>query len=85
VIKQAVPRVDLFTELGRRRTKGDMDLEYQRLLARDETPFAFLYNGTTIHPQMVRWFQLNYFDIKGTGGAGALSKPPICSQSSVRS
>ncbi|KZT30532.1 hypothetical protein NEOLEDRAFT_1053472 [Neolentinus lepideus HHB14362 ss-1] len=45
VIKQSVPIVDPYTELGRRRSQSEMDREYQRLLARDEGPFAFLYNG----------------------------------------
>jgi hypothetical protein len=46
VIKRSVPKVDPFTELGRRRTENEMDREYQRLLARDSNPFAFLYCGT---------------------------------------
>lgn len=45
VIKQAVPKVDPFTELGRRRNNVELDGEYQRLLLRDHNPFAFLYNG----------------------------------------
>jgi hypothetical protein len=46
VIQRSVPKVDPFTELGRRRTENEMDREYQRLLARDNNPFAFLYYGT---------------------------------------
>jgi hypothetical protein len=42
---QAMPLVDPFTELGKPRSKSDMDREYQRLLARDRNPFAFLYKG----------------------------------------
>jgi len=45
VIMQAMPLVDPFTELGKPRSKSDMDREYQRLLARDPNPFAFLYKG----------------------------------------
>ncbi|KDQ63598.1 hypothetical protein JAAARDRAFT_119276 [Jaapia argillacea MUCL 33604] len=45
LIKQSVPIVDPYTELGRLRTKPDMDREYSRLLARDTNPFSFLYSG----------------------------------------
>jgi hypothetical protein len=45
VIRQSVPKVDKFTELGRPRSKVDMDGEYHRLLQRDNNPFAFLYSG----------------------------------------
>lgn len=45
VIRQSVPKVDKFTELGRPRSKVDMDSEYHRLLQRDNNPFAFLYSG----------------------------------------
>ncbi|KAJ3516260.1 hypothetical protein NLJ89_g1239 [Agrocybe chaxingu] len=45
VIKRSVPKVEKFTELGRRRSKADLDAEYHRLLGRDRNPFAFLYNG----------------------------------------
>lgn len=44
-IRQSLPRVDPYTELGRKRTKPEMELEYQRLLERDQNPFGFLYNG----------------------------------------
>jgi hypothetical protein len=44
-IMQAMPPVDPFTELGKSRSKSDMDREYQRLLARDRNPFVFLYKG----------------------------------------
>lgn len=46
VIRQSVPKVDTFSALGRARSKYDLDGEYQRLLSRDQNPFAFLYNGT---------------------------------------
>ncbi|TFK41203.1 hypothetical protein BDQ12DRAFT_768018 [Crucibulum laeve] len=45
VIRESVPKVDKFTELGRPRNSIDMDGEYHRLLARDKNPFAFLYGG----------------------------------------
>ncbi|KAJ8486761.1 hypothetical protein ONZ45_g14559 [Pleurotus djamor] len=45
VIQRSVPRVDPYTELGRRRNSGDMDREYHRLLSRDRNAFAFLYGG----------------------------------------
>ncbi|TFK57131.1 hypothetical protein OE88DRAFT_1620976 [Heliocybe sulcata] len=45
VIKRAVPVVDPYTELGRPRSRSEMDREYQRLLTRDKGPIAFLYNG----------------------------------------
>lgn len=45
VIRQSVPKVDRFTEMGVKRTNAEMDREYHRLLARDRNPFAFLYNG----------------------------------------
>jgi hypothetical protein len=48
-IRQSLPRVDPYTELGRKRTKPEMELEYQRLLERDQNPFGFLYKGT-IYP-----------------------------------
>jgi hypothetical protein len=45
VVKMSVPKVDRYTELGRRRNNVELDGEYQRLLLRDHSPFAFLYNG----------------------------------------
>ena len=57
MIKRSVPKVDEYTELGRPRSRVDMDGEYQRLLNRDRNPFAFLYNGT----QGVIAHQLNSF------------------------
>lgn len=45
VIRQSVPKVDRFTELGRPRNQVEMDAEYQRLLNRDPSPFSFLYHG----------------------------------------
>ncbi|PFH54435.1 hypothetical protein AMATHDRAFT_19 [Amanita thiersii Skay4041] len=45
VIRKSVPKVDKFTEIGRPRNSIDLDSEYQRLLSRDRSPFAFLYNG----------------------------------------
>ncbi|KAJ7125620.1 hypothetical protein C8R43DRAFT_1029603 [Mycena crocata] len=45
IIKQSVPEVDRYTELGHRRNSQEMDSEYHRLLNRDRNPFAFLYSG----------------------------------------
>ncbi|KAF8585532.1 hypothetical protein K439DRAFT_1560810 [Ramaria rubella] len=45
VIRGAVPRVDRYTELGRRRGQVELDHEYERLLHRDKNPFNFLYKG----------------------------------------
>lgn len=45
VIQRSVPKIDPYTDLGRKRTPSDMDNEYRRLLNRDRNPFAFLYNG----------------------------------------
>ncbi|KJA29472.1 hypothetical protein HYPSUDRAFT_32950 [Hypholoma sublateritium FD-334 SS-4] len=45
VIRQSVPKVDKFTELGRPRGRSDKDGQYRRLLDRDTNPFAFLYKG----------------------------------------
>jgi len=46
IIRQSLPRVDPYTELGRKRNKPEMELEYQRLLERDQNPFGFLYKRT---------------------------------------
>ncbi|KAJ7492658.1 hypothetical protein FB451DRAFT_1219165 [Mycena latifolia] len=45
IIKQSVPNVDRYSELGRLRNSQEMDSEYHRLLSRDRNPFAFLYSG----------------------------------------
>ncbi|KAF7306895.1 hypothetical protein MIND_00482000 [Mycena indigotica] len=45
IIRQSVPKVDQYSELGRRRNNRELDNEYHRLLSRDRSPFAFLYNG----------------------------------------
>ena len=45
IIRQALPSVDKYTELGSLRSKSEMDREYQRLLDRDKQPLAFLYKG----------------------------------------
>ncbi|KAJ6519781.1 hypothetical protein C8R45DRAFT_952705 [Mycena sanguinolenta] len=45
IIKQSVPDVDPYSELGRRRNSEEMDSEYHILLSRDRNPFAFLYSG----------------------------------------
>lgn len=46
-IRQVLPRVDPFTELGKKRSNPEMELEYQRLLERDQNPLGFLYKGIT--------------------------------------
>lgn len=43
-VKLAVPHVDPYTELGKKRTPDEMESEYMRLMDRDISPFAFLYN-----------------------------------------
>ncbi|KAF7347866.1 hypothetical protein MVEN_01544400 [Mycena venus] len=45
IIKQSIPYVDRYSELGRLRNSDEMDSEYHRLLDRDRNPFAFLYSG----------------------------------------
>jgi hypothetical protein len=42
-INACLPVVDKYTEMGRLRTPADLEHEYQRRLARDRSPFAFLY------------------------------------------
>lgn len=42
---QSVPGVDRYTELGRLRSTVELDIEYRRLLSRDNNPLAFLYAG----------------------------------------
>ena len=49
MIKQSVPIVDRFTELGKPRSFSDMDREYQRLIQRDQHPLTFLYAGVYWH------------------------------------
>lgn len=63
VIKRSVPNVDSYTELGRRRTKSDMDIEYHRVLARDQNPFVFLYSGMcfgSVLPLYIHEFVLGF-------------------------
>jgi hypothetical protein len=45
VIRSAVPRVDKYTELGMRRSRVELNHEYERLLERDISSFSFLYRG----------------------------------------
>ncbi|KAJ7630901.1 hypothetical protein FB45DRAFT_833713 [Roridomyces roridus] len=45
IIKQSVPEVDRYSELGRLRSSKEMDNEYYRMLSRDRNPFSFLYSG----------------------------------------
>ncbi|SPO28705.1 uncharacterized protein UTRI_04583 [Ustilago trichophora] len=44
-IKEMLPRVSPFNELGRKRSEEEMQIYYQRLLNRDKSPFNFLYNS----------------------------------------
>lgn len=44
-ISNLLPRVDEFNELGNRRTGGEMETEYMRLLGRDKSPLNFMYNA----------------------------------------
>ena len=62
-----MPKVDRFTELGRRRNNVELDGEYRRLLLRDHNPFAFLYNGRLL--QVALPYQLHPFS-QVFGGAG---------------
>lgn len=48
-IKQAVPVVDPYTELGKRRNASEIELEYYRLLDRDRNPLNFLYHSMLCH------------------------------------
>ena len=73
-ILKSTPAVDRFNELGKLRTESDMDREYQRLIDRDRSPFAFLYKGTSRLSlnQDMRLTKLQDFD-----EAGALMSPSI--------
>lgn len=44
-IKEMLPNVSKFNELGRKRSEEEMQIYYQRLLNRDKSPFNFLYNS----------------------------------------
>ncbi|SNX85284.1 uncharacterized protein MEPE_03993 [Melanopsichium pennsylvanicum] len=44
-IKEMLPRVSPFNELGRKRSEEEMQICYHRLLNRDKSPFNFLYNS----------------------------------------
>ncbi|KAK0559210.1 hypothetical protein OC844_004578 [Tilletia horrida] len=45
VLRRLVPHVSEHNELGLKRTPEEMDLEYQRLLAKDKSPLTFMING----------------------------------------
>jgi len=49
-IKKSLPLVDPYTELGRKRSEPEMELEYERVLSRDTNPFSFLYKGQSQVP-----------------------------------
>jgi hypothetical protein len=44
-ISKLLPRVDEYNELGNKRTSGEMETEYMRLLGRDKSPLNFMYNA----------------------------------------
>ncbi|CBQ68303.1 conserved hypothetical protein [Sporisorium reilianum SRZ2] len=44
-IKEMLPHVSRFNELGRKRSEEEMQIYYHRLLNRDKSPFNFLYNS----------------------------------------
>ncbi|GAC95836.1 hypothetical protein PHSY_003413 [Pseudozyma hubeiensis SY62] len=44
-IKEMLPNVSKFNELGRKRSEEEMQIYYHRLLNRDKSPFNFLYNS----------------------------------------
>jgi hypothetical protein len=54
-IRQVLPRVDPFTELGRKRSKPEMEIEYRRLLERDQSTLGFLYKGENGKPTSRCW------------------------------
>ena len=45
VIRANLSRVDRWTELGRKRSRTEMEHEFQRVISRDENPLSFLYRG----------------------------------------
>lgn len=45
VIRANLPRVDRWTELGWKRSRTEMEHEFQRVISRDENPLSFLYRG----------------------------------------
>lgn len=47
VIKDLLPHVSDYNELGHKRSSEEMELEYQRLLGKDKSPLNFLYNSYT--------------------------------------
>ncbi|PWY99668.1 hypothetical protein BCV70DRAFT_148120, partial [Testicularia cyperi] len=44
-IREMLPHVSPYNELGRKRSKQEMEAHYHRLLDRDKSPFNFLYNS----------------------------------------
>ncbi len=44
-IKEMLPQVSPYNELGRKRSEEEMQIYYHRLLNRDKSPFNFLYNS----------------------------------------
>ncbi|KAG8742758.1 hypothetical protein FRC10_000925 [Ceratobasidium sp. 414] len=43
-INASLPVVEPYDSLGQRRSEHELEMEYQRLLKRDRSPFSFLYN-----------------------------------------
>jgi hypothetical protein len=73
-IRQSLPQVDPYTELGRKRSRPEMELEYQRLLERDQSPFGFLYKGTSVHSWVCKFNTIE----KISEGRGAPTNQSIC-------
>jgi hypothetical protein len=59
-IKKSLPLVDPYTELGKKRSEPEMELEYQRILSRDTNPFSFLYKGRSQVPSLILIRSLTY-------------------------
>ena len=45
VIKDMLPSVSEYNELGRKRSKAEMEVEYYRLMNKDKSPLNFMYNA----------------------------------------
>ncbi|KAF8521485.1 hypothetical protein JB92DRAFT_3082021 [Gautieria morchelliformis] len=58
VIRGAVPHVDKYTELGMRRSRVELNHEYERLLERDTSSFSFLYRDLRMGWGTYRAFHL---------------------------
>lgn len=77
VIKIVCPKVDMYSELGTRRSNSDMDREYQRLLNRDSNPLNFLYHGRCPSDHVFR--RIKPFLLRLPARMGDLRIPlPVC-------